>query len=120
MAGSCSFIKLRKEQRDKSYGIHVAQLAEPPNELIVRANEILTGLESNDTHPVKKEVTAAENIAEPQAQLSFFEDSEDLKKPVTSSKEKKFLDKVRALDILDMTPMQALNTLYEPHKKLKN
>ncbi|KAF0820469.1 MULTISPECIES: DNA mismatch repair protein MutS [unclassified Cytobacillus] len=112
--------KIKEGAADKSYGIHVAQLAELPNELIVRANEILTGLESNDTHPVKKEVTAAENIAEPQAQLSFFEDSEDLKKPVTSSKEKKFLDKVRALDILDMTPMQALNTLYELHKKLKN
>ena len=112
--------KIKEGAADKSYGIHVAQLAELPNELIVRANEILTGLESNDTHPVKKEVTAAENIAEPQAQLSFFEDSEDLKKPVTSSKEKKILDKVRALDILDMTPMQALNTLYELHKKLKN
>jgi DNA mismatch repair protein MutS len=112
--------KIMEGAADKSYGIHVAQLAELPNELIVRANEILTGLESNDTHTVKKEVPAAENIAEPQAQLSFFEEPDDVKKPAASSKEKKILDKVRALDILDMTPMQALNTLYELHKKLKN
>lgn len=112
--------KIKEGAADKSYGIHVAQLAELPNELIVRANEILTGLESNDPAPVKKEIPAAEKMAEPAAQLSFFEDSEDVKKPSISSKEKKIIDKVKALDILDMTPMQALNTLYELHRKLKN
>ncbi|OHX49447.1 DNA mismatch repair protein MutS [Cytobacillus pseudoceanisediminis] len=112
--------KIKEGAADKSYGIHVAQLAELPNELIVRANEILTGLESNDPAPVKKKIPAAEKMAEPAAQLSFFEDSEDVKKPSISSKEKKIIDKVKALDILDMTPMQALNTLYELHRKLKN
>ncbi|MBY0157314.1 DNA mismatch repair protein MutS [Cytobacillus sp. FSL W8-0315] len=112
--------KIKEGAADKSYGIHVAQLAELPNELIVRAYEILTGLESNDPAPVKKEIPAAEKMAEPAAQLSFFEDSEDVKKPSISSKEKKIIDKVKALDILDMTPMQALNTLYELHRKLKN
>lgn len=112
--------KIKEGAADKSYGIHVAQLAELPNELIVRANEILTGLESNDPAYVKKEIPAAEKMAEPAAQLSFFEDSEDVKKPSISSKEKKIIDKVKALDILDMTPMQALNTLYELHRKLKN
>ncbi|WP_394583697.1 DNA mismatch repair protein MutS [Cytobacillus firmus] len=111
--------KIKEGAADKSYGIHVAQLAELPNELIVRANEILTGLESNNPHPVKKEIPAAEKIEEHAAQLSFFEEPEDMKKP-SSSKEKKIIDKVRALDILDMTPMQALNTLYELHRKLKN
>lgn len=112
--------KIKEGAADKSYGIHVAQLAELPNELIVRANEILTGLESNDPAPVKKEIPAAEKMAEPAAQLSFFEDSEDVKKTSITSKEKKIIDKVKALDILDMTPMQALNTLYELHRKLKN
>lgn len=112
--------KIKEGAADKSYGIHVAQLAELPNELIVRANEILTGLESNDSYPMKKEIPAAEKIAEPAAQLSFFEEPEDVKKPSIGSKEKKIIDKVRALDILDMTPMQALNTLYDLHRKLKN
>ncbi|MCS0652396.1 MULTISPECIES: DNA mismatch repair protein MutS [Bacillaceae] len=112
--------KIKEGAADKSYGIHVAQLAELPNELIVRANEILTGLESNDPHQVKNEIPAAEKIEEPAAQLSFFEEPEDVKKASISSKDKKIIDKVRALDILDMTPMQALNTLYELHRKLKN
>ncbi|MGA5687673.1 DNA mismatch repair protein MutS [Cytobacillus pseudoceanisediminis] len=112
--------KIKEGAADKSYGIHVAQLAELPNELIVRANEILTGLESNDPGSGKKEIPAAEKVAEPAAQLSFFEEPEDVKKPSISSKEKKIIDKVKALDILDMTPMQALNTLYELHRKLKN
>ncbi|MDM5226126.1 DNA mismatch repair protein MutS [Cytobacillus sp. NJ13] len=112
--------KIKEGAADKSYGIHVAQLAELPNELIVRANEILTGLESNDPGHVKKEIPAAEKMAEPAAQLSFFEEPEDVKKPSIGSKEKKIIDKVKALDILDMTPMQALNTLYELHRKLKN
>ncbi|WP_370222708.1 DNA mismatch repair protein MutS [Cytobacillus sp.] len=112
--------KIKEGAADKSYGIHVAQLAELPNELIVRANEILTGLESNDPHPVKKESPAAEKMAEPAGQLSFFEEPENVKKPSIGSKEKKIIDKVKALDILDMTPMQALNTLYELHRKLKN
>lgn len=85
--------KIKEGAADKSYGIHVAQLAELPNELIVRANEILTGLESNDPAPVKKEIPAAEKMAEPAAQLSFFEDSEDVKKPSISSKEKRLLIK---------------------------
>ncbi|MBX9972496.1 DNA mismatch repair protein MutS [Cytobacillus firmus] len=112
--------KIKEGAADKSYGIHVAQLAELPNELIVRANEILTGLESNDPGHVKKEIPAAEKMAETAAQLSFFEEPEDVKKPSIGSKEKKIIDKVKALDILDMTPMQALNTLYELHRKLKN
>ncbi|WP_264737260.1 DNA mismatch repair protein MutS [Cytobacillus firmus] len=112
--------KIKEGAADKSYGIHVAQLAELPNELIIRANEILIGLESNDPGPVKKEIPAAEKMAEPAAQLSFFEEPENVKKPSIGSKEKKIIDKVKALDILDMTPMQALNTLYELHRKLKN
>ncbi len=117
--------KIKEGAADKSYGIHVAQLAELPNELIVRANEILTGLESKDSgaNAVPQQETrmpAAEKIEEPASQLSFFEEPEEVKKSSISTKEKKIIDKVKGLDILDMTPMQALNTLYELHKKLKN
>ncbi|CAM3428499.1 DNA mismatch repair protein MutS [Aeromicrobium ponti] len=117
--------KIKEGAADKSYGIHVAQLAELPNELIVRANEILTGLESkeaeaNNVPRQEIQTPAAEKVEEPAAQLSFFEEPEDVKKLPASSKEKKIIEKVKGLDILDMTPMQALNTLYELHKKLKN
>jgi DNA mismatch repair protein MutS len=117
--------KIKEGAADKSYGIHVAQLAELPNELIERANEILTGLESKDAEannvPQQEiQTPAAEKAEEPAAQLSFFEEPDDVKKPPFSSREKKIIEKVKGLDILDMTPMQALNILYELHKKLKN
>lgn len=112
--------KIKEGAADKSYGIHVAQLAELPDELIKRANEILLKLEQKGE---KLEVNATENIAtvslEPAAQLSFFEEPVELKEPSSSLKEKRVIDKVKSLDILDMTPLQALNILYDLHKKLK-
>ncbi|MED3573325.1 DNA mismatch repair protein MutS [Cytobacillus praedii] len=112
--------KIKEGAADKSYGIHVAQLAELPAELITRANEILTKLEQKDKQikqpPAGKKMN---NIAEDAAQLSFFDEPAEKKPSALSTKEKRIIEKVRDIDILDMTPMEALNTLYELHKKLK-
>ncbi|MGN7398929.1 DNA mismatch repair protein MutS [Cytobacillus praedii] len=112
--------KIKEGAADKSYGIHVAQLAELPAELITRANEILTKLEQKDEQikqpPAGKKMN---NIAEDAAQLSFFDEPAEKKPSALSTKEKRIIEKVRDIDILDMTPMEALNTLYELHKKLK-
>lgn len=115
--------KIKEGAADKSYGIHVAQLAELPEELIVRANEILAGLESKDAlkePEYNNSVLTADKMEKPAAQLSFFEEPEEVKKSPVSSKEKKIIEKLQQLDILDMTPLQALNTLYDLHKKIKN
>ncbi|MDP4171068.1 MAG: DNA mismatch repair protein MutS, partial [Bacillota bacterium] len=48
--------KIKEGPADKSYGIHVAQLAELPDELIKRANEILLSLEDPAQHAVPAEV----------------------------------------------------------------
>ncbi|MED3564010.1 DNA mismatch repair protein MutS [Bacillus xiapuensis] len=122
--------KIKEGPADKSYGIHVAQLAELPPELIERANEILTALEQPDIQvipiktetPVKQETQAQpepEPVVEQPAQLSFFDEPAVPKKPEISSKEKRVLDKIKELDLLDVTPLQAINLLYELHKKLK-
>ncbi|MBU8877917.1 DNA mismatch repair protein MutS [Bacillus sp. FJAT-29790] len=113
--------KIKEGAADKSYGIHVAQLAELPEELIKRANEILTGLEQKDRliETASSVEKGPQKVAEPATQLSFFEETTEVKAPALNSKEKSILEKVKTLDILDMTPMQALNTLYEIHKKLK-
>ncbi|MGG3466737.1 DNA mismatch repair protein MutS [Neobacillus pocheonensis] len=110
--------KIKEGPADKSYGIHVAQLAELPAELIERANEILTALEQPDVVqavPIKVEA----RVVEQPAQLSFFDEPKDPKKQELSSKEKKVLDKIKELDLLDVTPLQAINMLYELQKKLK-
>ncbi|MBY0120610.1 DNA mismatch repair protein MutS [Bacillus sp. S/N-304-OC-R1] len=113
--------KIKEGAADKSYGIHVAQLAQLPEELINRANEILISFEEKETVQItaatEKEIQLREKK---DAQLSFFDEPPLTvkEKPLLSS-EKQIIEKVKSLDILDMTPMQALNTLYELHKKLK-
>nr|WP_263327845.1 DNA mismatch repair protein MutS [Neobacillus sp. Marseille-Q6967] len=115
--------KIKEGPADKSYGIHVAQLAELPKELIYRANEILTALEHSDPPtPVtnKAQATCEEKkVQEQAAQLSFFDEPKETKKPELTSKEKRVLEKMKEIDILDLTPLQAINVLYELQKKLK-
>ena len=50
----------------------------------------------------------------------FEEESTQTKKAQLTTKEKRVLEKIKELDILDMTPMQAMNILYELHKKMKS
>ncbi|MDR6997799.1 DNA mismatch repair protein MutS [Neobacillus niacini] len=120
--------KIKEGPADKSYGIHVAQLAELPPELIERANEILTALEQPDLQAIPRKTEAPviqavpakpEKVVEQPAQLSFFDETPEPKKPELSSKEKRVLEKIKELDLLDVTPLQAINMLYELHKKLK-
>jgi DNA mismatch repair protein MutS len=111
--------KIKEGPTDKSYGIHVAQLAELPKELIHRANEILSALEKPDVKPVAVKSTVKE-IKEQPAQLSFFDEPKEPRKQELSSKEKKVLDKMKELDLLDITPLQAINLLYDLQKKLKS
>ncbi|MFP7296195.1 DNA mismatch repair protein MutS [Neobacillus niacini] len=111
--------KIKEGPTDKSYGIHVAQLAELPKELINRANEILSALEKPDVQPIAVKSPVKE-IKEQPAQLSFFDEPKEPKKQELSSKEKKVIDKMKELDLLDITPLQAINLLYELQKKLKS
>jgi len=91
---------------DKSYGIHVAQLAGLPKPVVQRANEILKEMEegsSNKTtareRPGRKKETAR--------QTSFF----GPKSPVAEELER--------LDINSLTPLEAINKLYELQKKAR-
>ena len=81
---------------DRSYGIHVAQLAGLPREVINRANEILADLE-------KHAPTAAVEPShlKPAQQIALF--------PETSP----VLEELQLLDVATMTPLEAINKLYE-------
>jgi len=103
--------KVKEGAADKSYGIHVAELAELPRELIERAKEILLAFENKDkTLNVQTERAVT--------QLSFFDVPVEEKSTV-SSKEKQVIQVLENLNLLEMTPLQALNQLYELQKKLK-
>lgn len=93
--------QIRSGPADKSYGIHVAKLAELPDSLIARANVILEQLEQD------KEPKVAGNEAD---QLSFF-----LNEPTKQAKEKQtsqLEQELKAINIMQLTPMEAMNQLY--------
>ena len=86
--------KVKNGAIDKSYGIHVASLANMPTDVIKRANEILAVYENEKNNVV---------IPKKQEQITFaFEEKED--------KLKEELDKI---DILKITPIDAINILYK-------
>jgi len=134
--------KIREGAADKSYGIHVAQLAELPENLINRAREILAKLEQADKkekkdkleqadkkenkdkleQPVEKVEKEKQNELE-EAQLSFFgaeEKKSNKAENLLLKKEKQVLETIQTIDLLDMTPLEAINQLYELQKRLKN
>ena len=85
---------------DKSYGIHVARLAGLPPKVTARAEEILHALEQKESASAGAEIPAANTQEMPPAEgmASLFADGT--------------LDELRTLDIMTMTPLEAMNTLY--------
>jgi DNA mismatch repair protein MutS len=82
---------------DKSYGIHVAELAGIPNEVITRAHNILEKLELNENNNKNKRKIG---VNSPE-QMNLM-----LKEPKNA-----LLDEIKALDINTLTPIDALNIL---------
>ena len=102
--GKITFLhKVKNGAVDKSYGIHVARLAQMPEELLKRADEILAQYESSS----KKNTYKEEKV-----QLSF-----DFMEPKKEDDNlKKQLDNI---DPHNMTPIEALNFLYDLKKSVK-
>ena len=100
--GKITFLhKVKNGAVDKSYGIHVASLAHLPESLIKRADEILNIYEKKN---IKKETFT---------QTSLFELTESEIEP----KKNPIEEKIKAINPLEMTPMEALNYLYELKKE---
>ncbi len=83
---------------DKSYGIHVAQLAGLPSPVIQRANEIMAELEKSSGRAMRINPHAAQ-------QASLFPETSPL------------LDDLKEIDINSLSPIEALNRLFEWQKK---
>ncbi len=104
--GQITFLhKVKAGAVDKSYGIHVASLAHLPKSLIKRADEILNVYEKKN---VKKETFT-------QTSLFELEEKEVDKMEQTNEIE----EKIKSINPLEMTPMDALSYLYELKKSLK-
>lgn len=79
---------------DRSYGIHVAQLAGLPRPVIQRATEIMGDLERSSGHAVRINPHAAQQVA-------LFPETNPL------------LDELKQMDMNSLSPIEALNKLYE-------
>ena len=102
--GKVTFLhKVKPGAVDKSYGIHVASLAKLPSSLIDRASDILNVYEKKN---VKKQVFT---------QTSLFELNEDELK----EKPNEIEEKIKSINPLEMTPMEALSYLYDLKKDIK-
>jgi DNA mismatch repair protein MutS len=83
---------------DRSYGIHVAQLAGLPAPVVMRANEIMTALEKTSGKAVQINPNAAQ-------QAALFPETSPL------------IDELRAMDVNALAPIEALNKLFEWKRK---
>lgn len=100
--GKITFLhKIKNGSVDKSYGIHVASLANLPKELIDNATKILNKYENKKTKVSNFE------------QTTLFEEKELYKE------ENKLEEKLKEIDPLYLTPIDALNLIFELKKELK-
>ena len=98
--------KIVRGGTDDSYGIEVAKLAGVPSEVVNRAREILADIESD------KPVARVQKREQP---VEF-----DLFAGITESKENEVADQLRSVDINTLTPIEAMNLLFELKKKLSD
>ncbi|MFF2753939.1 DNA mismatch repair protein MutS [Psychrobacillus sp. NPDC058041] len=107
--------KLKKGPADKSYGIHVAELAQLPKEIIIRARELLVTFEQKDKQ--EKSISGVNDT-----QLSLFDELQvthtDSKKNDDNSSEK-IVKKLKKINISGTTPLEALQLLYELQNELE-
>jgi DNA mismatch repair protein MutS len=91
--------KIVRGGADKSYGIHVAQLAGIPKAVVHRAEEVLKDLEERQESAMQR--------ADAAMQLALFPEDDALRKELAN------------LDVLSLSPLEALNKLFELSEKAK-
>ena len=90
---------------DRSYGVHVGQLAGLPPSVVNRAREVLAELESAPRNGAGR---ARKKEGEPAVQMPLFDAEQEL------------TDAVLSLDIANLTPLEAINKLYELQEKARD
>lgn len=111
--------KIVKGGADKSYGIQVAKLAGLPDSVVERAKEIVNQLLDNDITGLVRNISVDNGAKKSRpkpldevdlAQMSLFDTTSD----------EDIIEELEGIDIGNMTPLDALNKLYELQNKVKN
>jgi DNA mismatch repair protein MutS len=132
--------KLIRGAASSSYGIYCAEIAGLPQPIIQRSYELLNAFEIQAKRFESDAASSSGKAAEgpsfyeaphstiksshmaPVVQLSLFEEessSLDKHKKKLDSKSHQIIDQLKGLDLINMTPLQALNLIYEMKQKLQ-
>ncbi|WP_400163447.1 DNA mismatch repair protein MutS [Brevibacillus sp. TJ4] len=108
--------KIEEGKADKSYGIHVAELAEMPVWVIERARTILTGLEANGASHARDGQMSFDALWSSPAPVAATKEQPAVQ---LSADEQAILSELRELDLNQTTPMDAMLQLFAWKKRLK-
>lgn len=110
--------KIIKGGADKSYGIQVAKLAGLPDSVVERAKEIVDELLENDITDTVKNIS----VSTAKRKKKKHQDEVDMSQMslFDAIKDDDIIDELTSIDVGNMTPIEALNKLYELQNKAKN
>ena len=113
--------KIVKGGADKSYGIQVAKLAGVPDLVISRAKEIVEELSDEDITNRVSEIAAKEHTAKKKSKAKKYDEVDMAQMSLFDTvKDDDVLDELKNIDVGNLTPIDALNTIYRLQNKLKN
>lgn len=114
--------KIIKGGADKSYGIQVAKLAGVPDTVIERAKELVADLSDADISLKARDI--AQYSKKQEKLVDSYKKVDDLEVKQVSLfdtvNNDDIIEDIKALDISNMTPIDALNTLYKLQGRVKN
>ena len=113
--------KIVKGGADKSYGIQVAKLAGVPDLVIERAKEIVEELSNEDITAKVSEIASKERAAKKKPKTRKYDEVDIAQMSLFDTvKDDDVLEELKNIDVGNMTPIDALNTIYRLQNKLKN
>ena len=113
--------KIVKGGADKSYGIQVARLAGVPQSVTDRAKEIVEELSDEDITNRVSEIAAKEHTAKKKSKAKKYDEVDMAQMSLFDTvKDDDVLDELKNIDVGNLTPIDALNTIYRLQNKLKN
>ena len=112
--------KIVKGGADKSYGIQVAKLAGVPDPVINRAKEIVEELVTADITGKVKDIAVQGSETKKKTQKKLDEVDLTQFSLFDTVKDDDIIEEIKGLDMGNMTPIEAMNTLYNLQNKIKN
>jgi len=113
--------KIVKGGADKSYGIQVAKLAGVPDLVIERAKEIVEELSDEDITARVNEIASKDHAPRKKTRPKRYDEVDIAQMSLFDTvKDDDVIEELKNIDVGNLTPIDALNTIYRLQNKLKN